>query len=354
MTTQHQYSKKVQLGFLLGIVGVALAANFFVFAPFLVTLLMAGLFAMTLLPVYVMFTQKLFNKKWAGALATLVFFLVVILAPLVVMGGIFFQEVRDFYITLTHQGNIFVHLENVQSSLGQPLALFFPDTDVVMQVSQALEQGLNSVLQKTTTIFSSIAHGGLQIIIFCLAFFYILTHAEYLRTAIIAMTPMEKEHTLRIIGQVKQSVYGVMQEIVFLFLMRFFAMMMLFSLFGIPNPIFWSMIGALVAVIPGIGMIIAILVATAFLITSGFPGLGILLLVIGIFFVILIESIVGPKLIEHKLRVHPFLILLSMIGGIIAFGLPGFFIGPVSLGLLAVLVDEYPTIYRHIARQKDA
>jgi predicted PurR-regulated permease PerM len=353
MDTKHRYSKKMQLGFLFSIITVALVVNFFIFAPFVITLLMAGLFAMTLLPVYVILTQKLFHKKWAGALMTLVFFLIVILAPLVAMGGIFFQEVHGFYVTLTEQGGLFVHVENVQTSLGQPFAVLFPDADFALQVSQTLEQGLDTVLQKTTTIFSSIAHGGLQIIIFCLAFFYILTHAEYLRKAIIAMTPMEKEHTLRIIGQVKQSVYGVMQEIVFLFLMRFFAMMILFSVFGIPNPIFWSMIGALVAVIPGIGMIIAILAATIFLMVSGLPGLGIVLLIIGIFFVVLIESIVGPKLIEHKLRVHPFLILLSMIGGILAFGLPGFFIGPVSLGLLGVLVDEYPTIYSHIARQKD-
>jgi len=49
-------------------------------------------------------------------------------------------------------------------------------------------------------------------------------------------------------------------------------------------------------------------------------------------------------LIQRGLHVHPFLILLSVLGGITVFGPVGFLIGPLVLSLLFALLDIHSEV----------
>ena len=60
----------------------------------------------------------------------------------------------------------------------------------------------------------------------------------------------------------------------------------------------------------------------------------------------LIDNLLGPILIERGVKIHPFLILLSALGGLALFGPVGFLAGPVVLALLFALMDLYPSMVR--------
>jgi len=53
-----------------------------------------------------------------------------------------------------------------------------------------------------------------------------------------------------------------------------------------------------------------------------------------------------PFILERGIKIHPFLILLSVFGGIGFFGPIGFIAGPVILSLLFALVDIYPQVIK--------
>jgi predicted PurR-regulated permease PerM len=42
--------------------------------------------------------------------------------------------------------------------------------------------------------------------------------------------------------------------------------------------------------------------------------------------------------------VHPFLLLFSVLGGLVVFGATGILLGPLALSLLLTLIDIYPTL----------
>jgi predicted PurR-regulated permease PerM len=64
----------------------------------------------------------------------------------------------------------------------------------------------------------------------------------------------------------------------------------------------------------------------------------------GIFIVGLVDNLLRPQLLKRSVRVHPLLILLSVLGGIQFFGPAGFLLGPVALSLFVALLDIYPRV----------
>jgi predicted PurR-regulated permease PerM len=71
------------------------------------------------------------------------------------------------------------------------------------------------------------------------------------------------------------------------------------------------------------------------------------LLIWVVFAVGLIDNILAPYFINRGVKIHPFLILISVLGGISFFGPVGFIAGPVVLGLLFALLELYPVIMKN-------
>jgi|GEM_PF-2905204 len=346
MASATKFSHKtIQLIFLISIIGIALFVNILVFWPFIFSLFMASIFSIALFPVYRFFYQHFGKKRLLSSGITLMLFIIMILGPLTMVSGIFFQEIKTFYMETITTGGLTHYTESLQNSLTYPLTKAFPQIDFNIHFADTLQQSIENIVNQTGKVFSGVANWGLHIIIFSFAIFYILANADTLKKFIMKNTPLEQKDIMHIIYQIRDSIYGVIQEILFLFSVRLIALIALFALFGIPNPFFWAILGTMIAIIPGIGMILAIISSSLYLISIGEIGLGIGIFFAGIFCAIAIESILGPRFIEKNLRVHPFLILLSMIGGLIIFGAVGFFIGPIFLGLLHVLIEEFPRIY---------
>ena len=113
------------------------------------------------------------------------------------------------------------------------------------------------------------------------------------------------------------------------------------SFFGFERAVLWGCIAAIGALIPGIGTSIVFIPAILFLVYTGqYVTAG------GVFIwsalaVGLIDNLVGPYLMSRGNKLHPFFILLSVLGGISLFGPIGFILGPVSLTLLLVLLELY-------------
>ena len=69
--------------------------------------------------------------------------------------------------------------------------------------------------------------------------------------------------------------------------------------------------------------------------------MGILLFIYGILFVGSVETILKPKLMGSKAKVHPMIIFIGILGGLIVFGVVGVILGPLLLSLTTVLIENY-------------
>jgi predicted PurR-regulated permease PerM len=117
-----------------------------------------------------------------------------------------------------------------------------------------------------------------------------------------------------------------------------------FWIFGVSHPVIWGAVAAVASLIPAIGTSFVNIPAIIFLLATGqlYQGLG--LLVWAAVAVGFVDNLVGPYLINRGVKIHPFLVLISVLGGISFFGPIGFIAGPVVLSLLFALLELYPII----------
>ena len=114
-----------------------------------------------------------------------------------------------------------------------------------------------------------------------------------------------------------------------------------FAAFGIPAPALWGTVAAIASLVPGFGTSLIILPGVAYLMFAGQYVYAAGLLVWGYAAILLLDHTLGPILVNKGVHVHPFLVLMSVLGGLVTFGFVGLFLGPLILVFLFTLLDIY-------------
>jgi predicted PurR-regulated permease PerM len=114
-----------------------------------------------------------------------------------------------------------------------------------------------------------------------------------------------------------------------------------FMLFGVPSPFVWGTAVILAATVPLVGSPLAWVPACVYLLIQGRNGAAIGLLVFCTVVVSGSDNLIKPLLLRGTARIHPLLGFLSIIGGVLAFGVFGFLIGPVVLSLVVSAIRIY-------------
>lgn len=113
-----------------------------------------------------------------------------------------------------------------------------------------------------------------------------------------------------------------------------------YLIFGIKAPVLMGAVTVLVALIP-FGAPVVWGALSIWLIVSGnvWPGVGLLLW--GLLLVSWVDNIVRPLVISNATRMPFLLVVFGVLGGVLAFGLVGLFIGPVLLAVSLALWREW-------------
>ena len=103
----------------------------------------------------------------------------------------------------------------------------------------------------------------------------------------------------------------------------------MFAILGIGGPVLWGVVMALFSIIPAIGPAVVWLPAAIILIVNGSLIKGIVLIVVGSVVIGLADNLLRPILVGRDTKMPDYLILLSTLGGLTAFGIAGVVIGPI-------------------------
>ena len=115
----------------------------------------------------------------------------------------------------------------------------------------------------------------------------------------------------------------------------------LFWALGLPSPIFWGAMMALLSLLPLVGPWFIYLPTATILIVSGSYVRGIVLLAVGIIIVSQSDNLIRPLIIGNRTKIPTMLLLFSIIGGIKVFGLLGLVLGPVIASIVLAFLEVY-------------
>ncbi len=153
--------------------------------------------------------------------------------------------------------------------------------------------------------------------------------------------PMARAHTDKLFGEIGQVLKAVFYGSVLTSLMQAVLAGIGYSLFGVPNVVFWSAMTFVFALLPIIGPPIVWFPWGIVLLLQGDTFAGVGLLIYSAIMVSTLDNFIRPKLIGDRARVHPVIILIGVLGGVAVFGVSGFLLGPLTLAMFVSIVQLY-------------
>lgn len=334
-------TRKVELGFFFLLVALATVLSFFIFKPYLGPLFMAVIFAVVFRPLYEWLHAKIRRPGFASLCTLSILFLVIVI-PATLFGFFMFDDARDLYIA----GSGAPVLERVDKALAplqEYISRFIPGFEFTL--SEYLNAALSFLVDNFGSVFTRVVGIVFQAVIMLFALFYLFRDGKRFHSFLVSFSPLENQYDERILNRLEGAISSVVKGKLLIVIIQGILSSIGFAIFGIPHPVLWGAVVSLAALVPAIGVAIVFIPVIMFAYLSAGLGAAIGLLVFGVV-VGLIDNLLNPILLERGLQMHPLIILLSVLGGLVLFGPVGFVAGPVTLSLLLALLDIYPMLFK--------
>ncbi|TGL62737.1 AI-2E family transporter [Leptospira ognonensis] len=170
--------------------------------------------------------------------------------------------------------------------------------------------------------------------------FFLYKEGSRLEHAIFNNLPFPQEIEERLGKRIEDAVRTVMLGNMFISLLQGVLIYVLLLFTSVPNKFLLSSIATIFSLIPVIGTSVIWLPVGLYLgLVQNAWTAGVLFMIGGGAAYLILENFVKPKILDRKLKTHPFLIFLSLIGGLQEFGVAGIIIGPMALTLVIILWD---------------
>lgn len=335
-------NKKLQHYFLTVLIVGALVLTFFILRPFIYVIILALVCATVFEPVHQKVLSIFKNKKGLAALITTIIIIIVILVPFISLGILIFKEAQQFFLIINSDRDIFA---NVLNGLTESIQKNVPaDQKLSIDIEQYIKQGLEWTLGHLGYVFGSITKLLFNFFIFIILTYYVFKDGPKFKKTIINLSPLTDEDDELILKKIKHAINSIIKGSLMVAFVQGALATIGFALFGLPNFILWGVAATLASLIPGIGTSIVIIPAVVFILLTKNAFLALGLLAWGALIVGLIDNFLRPIFIGHQTKIHPLIIFLSVIGGIIFLGPLGFLLGPLVVSLLFALLDIYVSL----------
>ena len=320
---------------------------FWVFKPFILVFAVSACVALLLAPVQKRFDKALGGKPTLAAAILVLLTTVVILIP--ILTSLFL---------LARQTALFLDWIRLQPLLGpeemqrfwEELPRRYPGLKSWIAFLQAqitpilsggiaqLAGGANGLLQN---VLGRVTHAAIDLGLVLLMLFFLLRDGGRLKSELRPVSPFSQEQEHQIFDHLERTIKGALQAVVVVPVIQGILAMIGFAMFGVPSPLLWGTAVILAATVPLAGSPLAWMPACVYLFLNGATGPAIGLVVYCTLIVSGSDNVVKPLLLRGSARIHPLLGFLSIIGGVLAFGVFGFLIGPVVLSLVLSAIRIY-------------
>jgi predicted PurR-regulated permease PerM len=171
--------------------------------------------------------------------------------------------------------------------------------------------------------------------------FYFFRDGKELLDLVIKVSPLPDEEDRVIFNRLARAIRAVATGTVLVALIQGTLVAIGFTLFGIERAILFGSIASVGALMPGVGTTIVTAPAILYLFITGDSVNAVGLTVWSVLIVGFVDNLIGPYLMSRGNNMHPFIILIAVLGGLSLFGPIGFVIGPVVVTLFLVLLELY-------------
>ena len=332
------------------LVALTTVAFFVLVKDFLMPVFWAAVLATLFAPMQRRYVAAVRGRRSMAALLTMVTILLLVVAPLAGVGLALTREVVTF-------------AEQVQTGaidLRAPLRWAAGVTPLVTRYLErfgvrvdALNERLSTAAVAVSQFLASRALAlGQNLLQFVALFalmlyvlFFFLRDGGRLVTALIRALPLGDVREQTLLVKFDEVTRATIKGTLVVGLVQGALGGLLFWILGIPAPVFWGAVMAVLSVMPVVGTGMVWFPAAVILIADGHLLKGIILIAGGVVLIGLVDNVLRPVLVGRDTQMPDYLVLLATLGGLSVFGIAGFVIGPVIAAFFLVVWEMFAQEY---------
>lgn len=285
--------------------------------------------------------KKKWNKNVAAILVIIISFFIVLL-PIILIGGLLYKEVSV--------------IANNPEIIIKPIFEFDNLVKEKFNIQLLSAKNLGNIQSFATDIFSSALNVSINfftsITMMYFFLFFLLTNINRLEAAIILYLPFKKNNIKlfgkELVAQTISNALGVPLIAVIHGILAYIA----YTIAGLEQAAFWSIITAVSSVIPIVGTALIWLPVSLFLFIKGETNYGIFIVAWGVIVIGLSDNLIRFLLAKKMADVHPIVTVLGIIIGLKYFGFTGLIFGPLMISYFIILLKIYYNQYQKPMKNK--
>jgi len=306
---------------------------------FISAILLSFLVAYILDPVYMYLSKHVGHHRRASAFASILIIFIVLIFVIFAAANALMTEMANL-LGLGGVEYLQIEASNFFSTISRLSDMYLPTivSDYVKGIGDiptALISRAQPILQAQIVIFASnLPIYFTQFLLAIIFTYYFLVDGKWIIDEFVGLLP-EKEVTTHFILEL-DLIYKSLFRVFFLNSLLIGVIGAIgFLVLGIPYPLLWGMIIAVVALVPMVGpQIIFGPIALYYLLTQDYTR-GIALVAFGVIFLTIIpNNIILPRLASAGASIHPLITLMAFTAPVFVIGLLGVIVGPAVYGFI--------------------
>jgi predicted PurR-regulated permease PerM len=169
--------------------------------------------------------------------------------------------------------------------------------------------------------------------------FYFLRDRLAAKTMIMSWLPLTRPQTEQLLRRVAETVHATVYGTLAVAAVQGTLGGLMFWVLGLATPLLWGLVMGLLSIVPVLGAFVVWIPAAILLVLDGSWVRALILAAWGGIVVSSIDNVLRPMFVGNRLRLHTIPAFISIIGGLLLFGAPGFILGPLAATMTLLLVQ---------------
>jgi predicted PurR-regulated permease PerM len=345
MSRQTEAERVSQLVFYATVLLIGWLA-FRIVRPFLVEIGWAVVLAIVLDPIRVRLVPRLGPTRTAIVLTLGVVVLLVI--PVAFVGTALIQQGGPAVSYLEEQlrsgGGAASWLHQAWDWARARVPFLPPEQDAIASVTASIGKAAQFVAGQAGGLLKGAANFLFTLVITLAVLFFMIRDAPVFARGLRRVLPFGAEQNERLLLITSDLVSASVTATLTIAAVQGVVGGVTFALLGIPAAVLWGTMIAIFALLPLVGAALVWVPAAIWLALSGSLVRGIVLAAVGVLVLGNVDNVVRPLLLAGKSQMNTLVLIISLMGGVSAFGFIGIVVGPLVAALLTALVGSYQEV----------
>lgn len=304
--------------------------------PFLDPIAWAIALAVISFPLHRWIARRVKKPGLAAVLAVFVIALLIV-GPMIFVGHNVAKEVNSGMQMLQGQDGQ-LKLPDAQGSwIGAKVS----EWEQQFHLSQHLQGMAAEIGKRGVQVVTGSAWAVVHLLLTLFVLFYLFRDRQKAMGVARSLVPLSERESDEVFHRVSDTIHATVFGTLVVAAVQGTLGGLMFWWLGLPAPILWGAVMALLAIVPVLGAFVVWVPAAIYLASTGQWGKAAILAAWGGIVIALVDNLLYPVLVGKRLRLHTVPVFFSIVGGLSVFGAAGIILGPVILALTDAILEVW-------------